>query len=143
MSGVDFTKKVNLAPETKLTGKVVVIGGGNIASDVARTAVRCGAESVTLYCLEGYDEMPMGEEDRTECERDGISIHAGWGQTAIDTENGHARAIRFRKCLSVKNAEGRFALHFTEAQWAVTPGQSAVLYDGEVCLGGGVISACA
>ena len=66
LSGVDFTKKVNLEPDTKLAGKVVVIGGGNIASDVARTAVRCGAESVTLYCLESYDEMPMGEEDRSE-----------------------------------------------------------------------------
>ena len=130
MSGVDFTKKVNLAPETKLTGKVVVIGGGNIASDVARTAVRCGAESVTLYCLEGYDEMPMGEEDRTECERDGISIHAGWGQTAIDTENGHARAIRFRKCLSVKNAEGRFAPAFDDAR-TETAEADTILY----CIG--------
>ena len=130
MSGVDFTKKVNLAPETKLTGKVVVIGGGNIASDVARTAVRCGAESVTLYCLEGYDEMPMGEEDRTECERDGISIHAGWGQTAIDTENGHARAIRFRKCLSVKNAEGRFAPVFDDAR-TETAEADTILY----CIG--------
>ena len=77
MSGVEFTKKVNLDPTTKLSGKVVVIGGGNIGSDVARTAVRCGAESVTLYCLEAYDEMPMGVEDRTECERDGITVRAG------------------------------------------------------------------
>ena len=130
MSGVDFTKKVNLAPETKLTGKVVVIGGGNIASDVARTAVRCGAESVTLYCLEGYDEMPMGEEDRTECERDGISIHAGWGQTSIDTENGRAKAIHFRKCLSVRNAEGRFAPAFDDAQ-TETAEADTILY----CIG--------
>ena len=107
-----------------------MIGGGNIASDVARTAVRCGAESVTLYCLEGYDEMPMGEEDRTECERDGISIHAGWGQTAIDTENGHARAIRFRKCLSVKNAEGRFAPVFDDAR-TETAEADTILY----CIG--------
>ena len=107
-----------------------MIGGGNIASDVARTAVRCGAESVTLYCLEGYDEMPMGEEDRTECERDGISIHAGWGQTAIDTENGHARAIRFRKCVSVKNAEGRFAPTFDDAR-TETAEADTILY----CIG--------
>ena len=116
LSGVDFTKKVNLEPDTKLAGKVVVIGGGNIASDVARTAVRCGAESVTLYCLESYDEMPMGEEDRTECERDGITVRAGWGQTEIVTENGKCAGIRFRRCLSVKNAEGRFAPTFDDGE---------------------------
>ena len=116
LSGVDFTKKVNLEPDTKLAGKVVVIGGGNIASDVARTAVRCGAESVTLYCLESYDEMPMGEEDRSECERDGITVRAGWGQTEIVTENGKCAGIRFRRCLSVKNAEGRFAPTFDDGE---------------------------
>ncbi len=60
-AGIDFMRAVNLRGEKALSGRVVVIGGGNIAADVARTAVRCGAESVTMYCLEGYDEMPMGE----------------------------------------------------------------------------------
>ena len=111
-AGIDFMRRVNGGQETKLEGRVVVIGGGNIAADVARTAVRCGAESVDLYCLEGYDEMPMGAEDRSECERDGVTIHAGWGQTEIVTENGHAAGIRLRKCLRVKNDQGRFAPEF-------------------------------
>ena len=113
-AGIDFMRRVNGGQETKLEGRVVVIGGGNIAADVARTAVRCGAESVALYCLEGYDEMPMGPEDRGECERDGITIHAGWGQTEIVTENGHAAGIRLRKCLRVKNDQGRFAPEFDD-----------------------------
>ena len=113
-AGIDFMRRVNGGQETKLEGRVVVIGGGNIAADVARTAVRCGAESVDLYCLEGYDEMPMGVEDRGECERDGITIHAGWGQTEIVTENGHAAGIRLRKCLRVKNDQGRFAPEFDD-----------------------------
>lgn len=113
-AGIDFMRRVNGGQETKLEGRVVVIGGGNIAADVARTAVRCGAESVDLYCLEGYDEMPMGPEDRGECERDGITIHAGWGQTEIVTENGHAAGIRLRKCLRVKNDQGRFAPEFDD-----------------------------
>ena len=50
-AGIDFMRRVNGGQETKLEGRVVVIGGGNIAADVARTAVRCGAESVDLYCL--------------------------------------------------------------------------------------------
>ena len=113
-AGIDFMRRVNGGQETKLEGRVVVIGGGNIAADVARTAVRCGAESVDLYCLESYDDMPMGPEDRSECERDGITIHAGWGQTEIVTENGHAAGIRFRKCLRVKNDQGRFAPEFDD-----------------------------
>ena len=114
MAGIDFMRQVNGGQETKLEGRVVVIGGGNIAADVARTAVRCGAESVDLYCLEGYDEMPMGVEDRSECECDGVTIHAGWGQTEIVTENGHAAGIRLRKCLRVKNDQGRFAPEFDD-----------------------------
>ena len=113
-AGIDFMRRVNSGQETKLEGRVVVIGGGNIAADVARTAVRCGAESVDLYCLESYDDMPMGPEDRGECERDGITIHAGWGQTEIVTENGHAAGIRLRKCLRVKNDQGRFAPEFDD-----------------------------
>ena len=113
-AGIDFMRRGNGGQETKLEGRVVVIGGGNIAADVARTAVRCGAESVDLYCLESYDDMPMGPEDRGECERDGITIHAGWGQTEIVTENGHAAGIRLRKCLRVKNDQGRFAPEFDD-----------------------------
>ena len=113
-AGIDFMRRVNGGQETKLEGRVVVIGGGNIAADVARTAVRCGAESVDLYCLESYDEMPMGAEDRSECERDGVTIHAGWGQTEVVTRDGHAAGIRLRKCLRVKNDQGRFAPEFDD-----------------------------
>ena len=115
MAGIDFMRQVNLHEKKTLSGKVVVIGGGNIGADVARTAVRCGAESVDLYCLEAYDGMPMGEEDRSECERDGITVHAGWGQTEIVVEDGKCAGIRFRKCTRVKNDEGRFAPEFDDS----------------------------
>ena len=113
-AGIELMREVNLEGKKSLSGRVVVIGGGNIGADVARTALRCGAEKVSLYCLEDYDSMPMGEEDRTECEEDGIEIHAGWGQTEILAENGKCSGIRFRKCLSVRNAEGRFAPTFDD-----------------------------
>lgn len=114
MAGIELMREVNLEGKKELSGRVVVIGGGNIGADVARTALRCGAEKVSLYCLEDYDSMPMGVEDRTECEEDGIEIHAGWGQTEILAENGKCSGIRFRKCLSVRNAEGRFAPTFDD-----------------------------
>ena len=113
-AGIELMREVNLEGKKSLSGRVVVIGGGNIGADVARTALRCGAEKVSLYCLEDYDSMPMGVEDRTECEEDGIEIHAGWGQTEILAENGKCSGIRFRKCLSARNAEGRFAPTFDD-----------------------------
>ena len=114
MSGIDFSKKVYSGESAGSLGRVVVIGGGNIGADVARTAVRQGADSVRLFCLESYDEMPMGPDDRKECEEDGIEIHAGWGQTEIISKDGRCSSISFRKCLSVING-GRFAPQFDDA----------------------------
>ena len=114
VSGVDFLKNINLGKAKKLSGNVVVIGGGNIGADVARTAVRQGADSVSLYCLESYDEMPMGDEDKQLCAEDGIKIHAGWGQTEIVSEDRKCKGIKFHKCTSVKNAAGKFAPEFDD-----------------------------
>ena len=121
ISGVDFMRDVNLRDKKSLSGRVVVIGGGNIAADVARTAVRCGAENVSLYCLEGYDEMPMGEEDRSECERDGVAVYAGWGPREVSVEGGKAAGVSFVKCLKVKDENGRFAPVYDENTVRVAP----------------------
>ena len=121
ISGVDFMRDVNLRDKKSLSGRVVVIGGGNIAADVARTAVRCGAEKVSLYCLEGYDEMPMGEEDRSECERDGVAVYAGWGPREVSVEGGKAAGVSFVKCLKVKDENDRFAPVYDENTVQVAP----------------------
>jgi len=109
IAGVEFLKDINRGNDVELSGNVVVIGGGSIGADVARTAKRYGAKKVDLYCLEAYDEMPMGEEDQAYCKEDGITIHDGWGQTeVVTTKAGKVSGIKFRKCVSVKNKEGRF-----------------------------------
>lgn len=62
MSGIEFLNKVNKDEEhMKLSGKTVVIGGGNVAMDVARTALRAGSDDVSMYCLESRDEMPAAK----------------------------------------------------------------------------------
>jgi tRNA-specific 2-thiouridylase len=70
---------------------------------------------------------------------------ASWVAGAPPTPGGHAAKTRYRQadaaCEYAPRGEAAFALAFDAPQWAVTPGQSAVLYAGEVCLGGGVIAA--
>lgn len=126
MSGIDFMRIINedevalmkgeVPKAGKLSGNVVVIGGGNIGADVARTAVRSGADKVFMYALEAYDELPMGVEDRTECEEEGISVNGGWGPVEIKSKDGKVCGIKFRKCLSVKDAEGRFDPKFDDSE---------------------------
>ena len=114
IAGVEFLKDINRGNDVELSGNVVVIGGGSIGADVARTAKRYGAKKVDLYCLESYDEMPMGEEDQAYCKEDGVTIHDGWGQTEVVAKNGKVTGIKFRKCVSVKDKDGKFAPKFDD-----------------------------
>ena len=100
VSGIDFLRSVSLNRNEPLHGKAVVIGGGNVAIDVARTAVRTGAEEVSLYCLESRRTMPASEEEVLEAEAEKISISGNWGPKRIITENGKVTGVEFKRCLS-------------------------------------------
>lgn len=106
--GVDFLRQVNLGSEQKLPKHVVVIGGGNVAIDVARTAVRQGAETVDLYCLESEKEMPALPEEVEEARLEGIHIHNGWGPREVKQKDGSIEGITLKKCLSVFSSDGQF-----------------------------------
>ena len=114
MSGLEFVKSVNRGEKVKLDGKVVVIGGGNIAADIARTAVRCGAKSVDMYCLESHDDMPMGAEDRAECEGEGIKLHPSWGPSEFVVKEGKLAGVKFKECYALKDGSGKFNPAFKE-----------------------------
>lgn len=109
LSGVDFLCSVNLGEALKIEGQAVVIGGGNVAIDVARTAERIGASQVDMYCLENREEMPALDEEIDEAKSEGISIHNSWGPKRIVQENGHVVGIEFKKCLSVFDKNGKFS----------------------------------
>ncbi len=128
--GLDITKKVNLGEKVELKGKVVVIGGGNVAADIARTAVRCGAESVDMYCLEADANVPMGAEDRAECEAEGIKIHPSWGPSEIVVKKGKVAGVKFKECYALKDGSGKFNPAFKEEN-TITADADYVL----VCIG--------
>lgn len=116
VGGIDFLRQVNLGKGLELNGNVVVIGGGNVAMDVARTALRQGASKVDLYCLESREEMPAAKDELAEAEEEGIVIHNGFGPKSINLTDGKFTSITFKKCLRVKDDEGHFAPVYDEEQ---------------------------
>jgi NADPH-dependent glutamate synthase beta subunit-like oxidoreductase/NAD-dependent dihydropyrimidine dehydrogenase PreA subunit len=131
IAGVDFLREVNLGNAVKTEGNVVVIGGGNVAIDVARTATRTGASSVSMFCLEGENEMPAQEEEVTEAKEEKVSVNNGWGPKRIIVENGKVKGVEFKRCLSVFNEEKRFAPSFDEKDTKIVPADKVLLSIGQ------------
>ena len=102
--------------ERRLAGRTIVVGGGNVAIDCARTAARLGSEHVEMFCLESEAEMPASEEERREATEDGVHITCGWGPVRVDVDDvGRVRSVTFKRCTRVFDDEGRFAPEYDEA----------------------------
>ncbi len=112
-TAIDYLREANTG-KTSYTGRVVVVGGGNVAIDAARVSARSGAGEVHMLCLESEAEMPAADDEVREAKEDGVKIQNGWGPKEVLTENGKVTGIIFKKCTSVKNAEGRFAPTYDE-----------------------------
>ncbi len=115
MSAVEFLRKAAEDSSYSLKGTTVVIGGGNVAIDVARTSGRCGSDQVAMYCLEPRNMMPASEEEIAEALEENVSIECGWGPKEIVSENGKVKAVVFKKCVSVFDNDGNFAPEYDEA----------------------------
>ena len=114
MLGVDLLRKVSLKEEFPFGEKVVVIGGGNVAVDVARTVLRFGDKEVSLVCLEARDEMPAWEREIEEALEEGIVIHNSWGPKRFIGVNGKVNGVEFKRCTAVFDESGRFNPQYDE-----------------------------
>ena len=131
-TGVDFLRRVNLNEEgVKLSGKTVVIGGGNVAVDVARTALRTGSSEVSMFCLESRDIMPAADDEVAEAEEEGIVVNNSWGPKEILTENGKVTAVVFKKCISVLDENQRFSPKYDEEELLTVPCDQVLLSIGQ------------
>nr|MCR5054362.1 FAD-dependent oxidoreductase [Lachnospiraceae bacterium] len=130
-TGVDFLRKVNLDHSVKLSGETVVIGGGNVAIDVARTAVRAGASKVTMLCLESEKEMPAAKDEVEEALEEGIEVKNGWGPKEVISENGHVKAVVFKKCVSVFDDQHRFSPKYDEEDTITVSCENLLLSIGQ------------
>lgn len=138
-TAVDFLREVNSKEAYPLEGDVVVIGGGNVAIDVARNSTRCGSGKVSMYCLESRDTMPASLDEIEEAEEENVSINCGWGPKEILTENGKVTGIVLKKCVSVTDAEGRFNPQYDENETITVACKHVFLSVGQSILWGNLL----
>lgn len=109
---LDYLKKINSGKKVSLGGTVIVIGGGSVAIDAARTARRLGAGDVRVVCLECLDPaskdrmLALDEEIKAAIE-EGITIHPSLGVTEIATKGGRVSGIKTVACVSVRGPRRR------------------------------------
>jgi heterodisulfide reductase subunit A-like polyferredoxin len=94
LSGISFLSEINLGNKVNIKGKkVAVVGGGNVAIDAARVAVRLGAETVSIIYRRSRDEMPASPHEVQACEEEGIKIYFLTNPTKINGSNGKVISV--------------------------------------------------
>ncbi len=93
IDGVTFLRNLNLKKAVKAEGNIVVIGGGNVAIDAARSALRLGASEVSILYRREKEDMPANEEEITEAEKEGVKIYTLVAPKRIISENGKVSGI--------------------------------------------------
>ncbi len=149
--GIDFLLEVNLGCNVKLGKKVIVVGGGNVALDVARTALRVpqefeegnttvnatrkstgkGEREIHVVCLESRKEMPASLFEIEESEKEGIILHPSKGPRKIVEENGKIIGLETLDVESVFDSSGRFNPSFFEGSESIIPSDSVILAVGQ------------
>jgi formate dehydrogenase (NADP+) beta subunit len=146
--GVDFLRDVSLGKEVSLGQRVIVIGGGNVAYDVARTVLRqeeydvsrtaariAGVRQVNLVCLESLEEMPADTVEILEGHEEGVSRHNSWGprEVLVEERNGQkfVRGVKFARCTRVYDENKRFAPKFDESITAEIEADTVLLSVGQ------------
>lgn len=130
--GVDFVRDVNLKEGIKLEGNVVVIGGGNVAIDVARNATRVGASKVDMFCLETREQMPALDEEIEETISEDVVINNSWGPKRIITKNDQVVGVEFKKCISVLDENNRFNPTYDENDIKIVDADNVLVSVGQI-----------
>jgi NADPH-dependent glutamate synthase beta subunit-like oxidoreductase len=144
--GVDLLRAVALGEGVSMGRRVVVIGGGNVAYDVARTVLRqiaydtarvaariSGTSEVSLVSLETLEEMPADTVEILEGDEEGIVRHNGWGPLEITRgAAGEVTGVAFRRCVRVYDEARRFAPVYDDAQRMTLACDTVLLATGQM-----------
>jgi len=136
LNGIEFLINANLGYKFDLKHRVLIVGGGNVAIDVARmalryeimgwedgstlvdaarTALRLGARKVEIICLESREEMPAYSYEVEEAEKEGIEIYPSRGPNKIQAKDGGSVILETKRCTRVFDENGRFNPTFDES----------------------------
>lgn len=121
--GVEFLVAASEERQMAVKDRVVVIGGGNVAVDVALTALRLGAKTVTLACLESREEMPANPWEIEQAREEGVEMLYSWGPEKISENDGRVAGIELVRCTSVFDDQGNFCPNFDDTQKRVAADQ--------------------
>jgi NADPH-dependent glutamate synthase beta subunit-like oxidoreductase/CO/xanthine dehydrogenase FAD-binding subunit len=129
-SGLEFLTRINSGQRTLSAKKVLVIGGGSVAVDVALSALRLGAQ-VTMACLESRPEMPALPDEIEQAVKEGVSLLPSWGPSVVLKENGKVSGIELIRCASVFNSEHKFAPVYDSSQKKIVEADQVILAIGQ------------
>ncbi len=133
--GIPFLKEVNAGGKPELGKNVVVIGGGNVAIDVARSALRVlgPGGNVSVRCLECHAEMPAHDWEINEAKEEGVKFKPSWGPLKVNAPAGKVESMDFKKCTSVFDADRRFSPQFDDSVIDTVEADTVILAIGQGC----------
>ncbi len=129
--GITFLWDIANGMNPELGDRALVVGGGNVAIDIARAAKRLGPSKVYMACLEKREEMPAWPWEIEEAEQEGIEILNSWGPKAILEEKGTVTGIEFKRCTSVFDDQHRFSPRYDESVTTSIEVDSVILAIGQ------------
>lgn len=131
LPGIDFLRHYNLGLPTGLGQRVLVIGGGNVAVDVARAALRAGAATVTMLCLEARAEMPAWPGELAQALEEGVQLVPRRGPKRLVGAQGRVTGLETLDVRQVFDAQGRFAPAFAAGTETFWPADTVILAIGQ------------
>lgn len=131
IGALEFLRLARLGCAPTVGKNVVVIGGGNVATDSARLARRLGAEQVTMVCLESRDTMPAYRTEIELAEAEGVRINPCWGVRQIIGGHGRITGLELKSCTSTLDKDGRFNPTYDEKVSCVIPADFVVAAIGQ------------
>ncbi|MBI4733511.1 MAG: FAD-dependent oxidoreductase, partial [Rubrobacteridae bacterium] len=126
-----FLREANFNDNTAIGERVVVIGGGNVAFDVARSAKRLGAKDVNMCCLESDSEIPAFSWEVEEAKEEGIKLNPSWGPKEIIVKDGKVAGMAFKKCTRVFDENRMFSPTYDECRLLEVEADNVIMAIGQ------------